>query len=54
MISKGIGVFKGIVFSREIEEMWTSIYKDLCKNLGIIYLDIEEIILWLKNEDKNL
>lgn len=40
MTSKGKSVFWGLVFTRDDDEIREGLYKDLCKTIGVTYLDL--------------
>lgn len=54
MIQQGKSVFRGLICTRNEDELKTSTYKDLCKTLGINYLDLEIIIDKIKERQLEL
>ncbi len=54
MVSKGKAVFRGLLCSTGYDVLRASIVKDICKTLGILYLDLETIISTIKERQLDL
>ena len=48
MISKGKSVFRGLLFSRNGDDLRVSLYRDISKTLGINYLDMNAVVSKIK------